>query len=103
MCKPGNHGVGVVVRVGIEDEPSGHGMVTSVLCGGMWSYIVFKAALSWLGGTYGGCTVLFDQVNVDVMVGLLKANDLMHGGVDDFAEIPLHGNKSTIAVGEYGD
>ena len=47
--------------------------------------------------------MLFDQVDVDVVVGLLKANDLMHSGVDDFTEIPLHRNKSTIAVGEYGD
>jgi len=47
--------------------------------------------------------VLFDQVDVDVVVGLLKANDLMHGGVDDFTEIPLHGNKRTIPVGEYAD
>ena len=59
--------------------------------------------MSRLGGAYGGCAVLFDQVDVDVVVGLLKANDLMHGGVDDFTEIPLHGNKRTIPVGEYAD
>ena len=46
---------------------------------------------------------MFHKVDVDVLICLVKPDDFMHGGVDDFTKIALHGNKGTVTVGEYRD
>lgn len=38
---------------------------------------------------------------MDILIYLLEAYDLMHGRVDDSAEISLDGDDSAVPVGEY--